>query len=111
LVYPPFYGKFSPFLEPTTHSLQYLYGMNAVWLGLMIPSKQGSILLPRVFVMYLYITLQHKIGLNSLIEEGFNFLGTRVIIVALTSLSNFSVSKKDFTAGITSSPTIGQAAL
>ena len=77
----------------------------------MIPSKQGSILLARIFVMHLYITLHYEIGLNSLIEEGFHFLGTRVIIVALTSLSSFYVSKKDFTATMTLSPTIDQAAL
>jgi hypothetical protein len=53
----------------------------------------------------------NEIGLKSVIEEGFNFLGPRVRIVALTSLRSIPVSKKDFTAAITSSPKIGQATL
>jgi hypothetical protein len=37
-------------------------------------------------------------GLNLPIEEGFNFLGTRVIIVALTSLRSLPNPKYDLIA-------------
>jgi hypothetical protein len=46
--------------------------------------KKGNILLDRIFVMYLYITLQQAIGLKSLIAEGLTFLGTKERIVAFT---------------------------
>lgn len=63
-------------------------------------SKQGNSLFASILVMHLYATLQQDIGLKSPIEEGFKFLGTRVIIVAFTNLISFPDLKKDWTRSI-----------
>lgn len=60
--------------------------MKTVWFWLTIESRLGNSLLARIFVMHLCTTLQHDIGLNSLIDGGFTFFGTSVIMVAFTPL-------------------------
>ena len=83
----------------------------AVWLELIKSLKQDLSLSARILVIHLYSTLQHAIGLNSVIEEGLGTLGTKVMIVELTSFKRELEWKKDFTAEHTSLPTMGQAFL
>jgi hypothetical protein len=62
--------------------------------------KKGNILLDRIFVMYLYITLQQAIGLKSLIAEGLTFLGTKER--SSIHFSNKTRGKETLLAAITS---------